>query len=257
MLRLRLSSLENVVHALRSEMYAVKHALGPWYRPELQPQFHTLHHPQPPLATTSQAAERSLSELEHEDGSDHLPESSPHMSLEDPSDIASYFPTQEEATRHVRNGTSHPHPRRTRAATDASYLPPTGHAQAPTSTSSYSAFPSSSAIGFVPGTTYAAGPYANPSSAAGLSHPPGGGAAATSPAVLSIPPLDPTTPLPDTLASLHSSLGTLAGALGALAAARGSESLRTTEEIRGMRAAMHGLRMQVCLSDGHNKVHTI
>ncbi|KAL1942398.1 hypothetical protein VTO73DRAFT_6000 [Trametes versicolor] len=78
-----------------------------------------------------------------------------------------------------------------------------------------------------------------------MSYPQGTAIPTNSPTALSIPPLDPTTPLPDTLATLHSSLGTLAGALGALAAARGSESLHTAEEIRGMRAAMHGLRMQM------------
>ena len=38
MLRLRLSALESVVHTLRSEMFAVKHALGPWYRPDVRPE---------------------------------------------------------------------------------------------------------------------------------------------------------------------------------------------------------------------------
>lgn len=40
---------------------------------------------------------------------------------------------------------------------------------------------------------------------------------------------------------------TLSGAHGALAATRAAESLRTTEELRGLRAATHGLRMQVRL----------
>ncbi|KAI0829712.1 hypothetical protein BC628DRAFT_1358333 [Trametes gibbosa] len=241
MLRLRLSALENVVHSLRSEMYAVKHALGPWYRPETQSQIIIPQHLLSSLATTSQTTEQTLAEVEGAQRTNDTPLLPPG----DPSDIASYFPTPDEATLRGPNGDGHPHLSRTRATTDAS-LPPAGRAQASTSPNPYPAFPSSPAVAFGPSAMYTTGLYATPGSAPGASLPPGTAPAANSSAtIVSVPPLDPTVPLPDTLATLHSSLVTLAGSLGALAAARGSESLRTAEEIRGMRAVMHGLRMQM------------
>lgn len=246
MLRLRLSALENVVHELRSEMFAVKHALGPWYRPDVQPQYHVYRQPELPLAAFD-VLEDPLSEVAEAQGQDptNLSESSPPALPEDPSDIASYFPRPEESTWNAQS-----RPRRSRASTDAARIQHLLPAQSPTSpTAPYpTAFPNTPAVGYVPGgpgMMYGSSSYATPGPVPAISYP-GTAIPTNSPTALSIPPLDPTTPLPDTLATLHSSLGTLAGALGALAAARGSESLRTTEEIRGMRAAMHGLRMQVC-----------
>ncbi len=245
-MRLRLSALENVVHELRSEMYAVKHALGPWYRPDVQPQFHAYRQAEPPLATF-EVLDGPISAAAEAQGQDpiNLSETPPLTLPEDPSDIASYFPNPEESIWNAQS-----RPRRSRASTDATriqHLP----AQSPTSpTAPYpTVFPITPAVGYVPSglaMMYGSSSYTTPGPVPALSYPQGTAIPTNSPTALSIPPLDPTTPLPDTLASLHSSLGTLAGALGALAAARGSESLRTTEEIRGMRAAMHGLRMQVC-----------
>ncbi|KAI0371179.1 hypothetical protein BV20DRAFT_942559 [Pilatotrama ljubarskyi] len=245
-LRLRLLALENVVHELRGEMFAVKHALGPWYRPEVQPQFHADTPVEPPLATGSQVFEESATEVTQLQGVMQDSEASSTGPPTDPSDLASYFPSPEENITEVPV-----RPRRSRAVTDATstrYMSPsTGPALAPTSPpASYAtAFPTASTPGFGPSAIHTPGSYAPPSSVPGISFPQTAPLATTPAATLSIPPLDPTTPLPDTLASLHSSLVTLAGALGALAAARGSESLRTAEEIRGLRAAMHGLRMQV------------
>lgn len=244
MLRLRLSALENVVHALRSEMYAVKHALGPWYRPDVH------FSPQPqaePSFAASEATERPPSEAVEPQGQDlsHLSEPSPPVLPEDPSDIASYFPTPEESTRNIQS-----RPRRSRATTDAARIQQLP-AQSPTSpTTSYpTTFPNATAVGYGlsgPSVMYSSTSFATPGAVPGMSYSQGTAVPANSPTAFTIPPLDPTIPLPDTLATLHSSLVTLAGSLGALAAARGSESLRTAEEMRGMRAAMHGLRMQVC-----------
>ena len=61
---------------------------------------------------------------------------------------------------------------------------------------------------------------------------------------IAIPPLDPSMPLPNTLASLHGSVASLAGALGALATTRAQDALYTGEELRSVRAGIHGLRMQ-------------
>ena len=238
MLRLRLSALESVVHTLRSEMFAVKHALGPWYRPDLQA------HPAPDepyedLEASSQAFERQLAE-----------ELSAHPSTRAEAaatastnavDIASYFPPAEDNAaerlthhRHQRaTSTSGPYGQLSAAQTSGPVSPP----------GSYPAmFPSNSSNAAYPPTTFPpSGSAPGPSYQQGASYP--GSAFA-----VTIPPLDTTTSLPDTLASIHSSLGTLAGALGALAASRGTESLRTNEELRGIRGAMHGLRLQVRLA---------
>ncbi|KAI0743754.1 hypothetical protein C8Q80DRAFT_1272400 [Daedaleopsis nitida] len=195
MLRLRLSALESVVHTLRNEMFAVKHALGPWYQPDVQPQIR--EGPSEDLEA-SEAFERQLAE-----------------------ELAAQpAPAATGGRRRLHGRTSRPTSRPRRKAR---------HRRLLASGSSYLPNYSFQASGQTPGLSYSQG----------ASFP------VTSPAAISIPPLDPTTPLPDTLASLHSTLGTLAGALGALAAARGAESLRTTEELRGLRGAMHGLRMQV------------
>ncbi|KAI0356129.1 hypothetical protein OH77DRAFT_1452845, partial [Trametes cingulata] len=240
-LRLRLLALENVVHELRSEMFAVKHALGPWYRPEVQPQFHAELPAEPRLATESVGSEESATEIAEMQGPvEHAETDSVALSTTDPSDLASYFPSAEGATTNVPV-----RPRRSRAATDAASMrymsPPLGQGQGATSpsTSLPTAIPTVSTPGFGLNTTHTPGPYPSPGAVPGLSFAQAAPLATTPAATLSIPALDPTTPLPDTLASLHSSLVTLAGALGALAAARGSESLRTAEEIRGLRAAVH------------------
>ncbi|RDX44867.1 hypothetical protein OH76DRAFT_1537879 [Lentinus brumalis] len=237
MLRIRLSALESVVHILRSEMFAVKHALGPWYQPDVQPQLLPEDQAVDDEAA-SEAFERQLAEELAAQPSGSLLDNPSSPTSRDPTDIASYFPPSEEVipalpprqTRH-RNTSSVPRiqPSQPSPQVHGPVSPVGPSVQAPYANPSQTPlYPSSSFI--PPGGM----PYVTP----GTSLP------ATSPAI-SIPPLDPTTPLPDTLASLHSSLVTLAGALGALAATRGAESLRTTEELRGLRGAMHGLRMQV------------
>ncbi|KAH9942272.1 uncharacterized protein BXZ73DRAFT_74557 [Epithele typhae] len=216
MLRVRLSALENIVHTLRSEMFAVKHALGPWYPQDLQ------------------ARIMAHSQFEDADASMHLsagtvvrdPMQTPpavpeHTASPDPTDIASYFPPAEDVLEQ-------PSATDDRRRSPAS--PPTGTFPA--------IFPGGPPTGMYGTHAFATSGQAHGSYPHGASSYPGSAYA------ISLPPLDPTMPLPDTLASLHSSLGTLAGALGANASARAAESLRTTEELRGVRAAMHGLRMQ-------------
>ncbi|KAI0769359.1 hypothetical protein BD413DRAFT_557726 [Trametes elegans] len=236
-LRLRLAALENIVHTLRSEMFAVKRALGPWYRPEVQPQFH-----EPEEVETSQATFSSMDSPTPEDtmaeGPPGLPAVPSATPLLDPSDIASYFPPPEETT----SAPPSLRQRRVRAVTEGQR---TQRPSASTSAGSHATIhPDASNSGFSHNTMYTPGSYSTPGSMPGI-YPQGTSLPPVSPAAVSVPPLDPTIPLPDTLASLHSSLVTIAGALGALAAARSAESLRTAEELRGLRGAMHGLRMQV------------
>ncbi|KAI0745521.1 hypothetical protein C8Q76DRAFT_807360 [Earliella scabrosa] len=236
MLRLRLSALESVVHTLRNEMLAVKHALGPWYRPDVQPES-----PPEDLEASTETFERQLAE----DLAAQSPVTATTASLSsasrDPTDIASYFPPAEDPAPAAAAS----RPSRHRSASSVPHIyPPQSAAQThgPTSpTASYQAgFPNP-----VSNTVYANTSFQTPGQTPGMPYSQGPSFPATSPAAISIPPLDPMTPLPDTLASLHSTSVTLAGALGALAATRGAESLRTNEELRALRGAMHGLRMQV------------
>ncbi|KAI1796494.1 hypothetical protein LXA43DRAFT_622017 [Ganoderma leucocontextum] len=238
MLRLRLSALENVVHTLRNEMFAVKYALGPWYRPDLQAEL---------LPEDQQEDLEATVVFEHQLAQDlaaapttAVPENISSSASQDSVDIASYFPPPEETTPQA----TPPHAQhRNTSSVSAAYLPSVGQSRGPLSPppSSYPSLHQSTS----PTTIYAPSPFPTSGQTPGMPYTQGTSFSATSPATFSIPPLDPTTPLPDTLATLHSSLVTLAGAHGALAAARAAESLRTTEELRGLRAAMHGLRIQV------------
>ncbi|TBU29514.1 hypothetical protein BD311DRAFT_263620 [Dichomitus squalens] len=236
MLRLRLSALESVVHTLRSEMFAVKHALGPWYRPDVHPE--VPQEEQPEDFEASIAFERQLAEelapATAVARSDNPPSSAPRDSI----DIASYFPPPETVSTHTGHGST--------SSVAQPYLSSSvGQSHVPLSPPS-STYPSMYAS-TSPTSIYAASSFPTPGhgQTPGMPYAQGSSFTPNAPASISIPPLDPSTPLPDTLATLHSSLVTLAGALGALAASRGAESLRTTEELRGLRAATHGLRMQV------------
>ncbi|OCH95093.1 hypothetical protein OBBRIDRAFT_884174 [Obba rivulosa] len=266
MLRMRLSALEGVVHSLHRQMQAVQRALGPWYRfeddissvpdlvevagPTTATSAHDISDTRAPRAFHTDAHARAG---ETSAGENHVPvptratRHAESMSSLPPArtpadaaelDLASYFPSVDEENvydrqlpqlegRRERRPTIAGTPQRpyTQAQAPAPTLsPPFASPLSPTNYSpvAYSPLPT-----FSPNPSYTAPPV-----------PPAG-------AGISIPPLDPTTPLPNTLASLHGALVTLAGALGGIASARTAEALRTGEELRGLRAAMHGLRMQV------------
>ncbi|KAI0779661.1 hypothetical protein C8Q74DRAFT_706933 [Fomes fomentarius] len=242
MLRLRLSALESVVHALRAEMFAVKHALGPWYRPEVQPELLPEERSED-MQDSSEAFERQLAEELAAQPAVSGSDISSSPTSRDPTDIASYFPPAE--------GPLHAAPaRQSRHRSTSGVLPiypPHSSGQAhpygpisPASNTYQAGFTNSA-----PNVLYGTAAFQTPGQTSGMSYSQGTSFGAASHAAISIPPLDPMKPLPDTLATLHSSLATLAGALGTLAATRSAESLRTAEELRGLRAAMHGLRMQV------------
>ncbi|RPD63964.1 hypothetical protein L227DRAFT_608489 [Lentinus tigrinus ALCF2SS1-6] len=242
MLRLRLSALESVVHILRSEMFAVKHALGPWYRPDVQPEL--LPEDQSAVdEASSEAFERQLAEEIAMQPVGSVSDNPSSPSSRDPTDIASYFPPAEDAdpippSRQTRQRNT---PSISRIHLSQQPSPQGLGPVSPVGSSGQTSYANPSQTPVYPSTAFVI-----PGQPSGMPYPtPGTSLPATSPAAISIPPLDPSTPLPDTLASLHSSLVTLAGALGALAASRGAESLRTTEELRGLRGAMHGLRMQI------------
>lgn len=238
MLRLRLTALENVVHTLRNEMLAVKYALGPWYRPDVQPELPPEDQSEDLEATA--AFEHQLAQDLATTPTTTVLETNSSSVSRDPADIASYFPPPEEATltqRRHRNASS--------VSVPQLPLPSVGQAHGPLSPpgSSYPSLHQTTS----PTAIYGSSPFPPSGQTPAMQYAQGTAFSATSPTTFSIPPLDPTTSLPDTLAALHSSMVTLSGAHGALAAARAAESLRTTEELRGLRAAMHGLRMQVRL----------
>ena len=155
-------------------------------------------------------------------------------------DISSYFPSvEEEDVYHpdfIRSHQSHVHSPQQSAGAGPS------HAREP----SLSHHP------YLPNTQRLPPSLAQPQPASGTLNPaypsnafsPPTYPTVPDPGTLSIPPLDPSTPLPSTLASLHGSLASLAGALGALATTRAQDALYTGEELRSMRAGIHGLRMQ-------------
>ncbi|CDO76196.1 hypothetical protein BN946_scf185037.g19 [Trametes cinnabarina] len=216
-------------------------------KPEVELQPYSEHDREaPPVAISSELPEHTLPDNVdvHNAASRAEPSPPPSATLGDASDISSYFPPVEEVAAQASS-----RPRRTRAITDAHppyVVPSNARPQSTTSpTESYPAARANPLIGAGQHTMYAPGSYPTAGPIPGIPYSQPSALPTPSPATVSVPPLDPSMPLPDTLASLHSSLVTLAGALGALAAARGSDALRTTEELRGLRTAMHALRMQV------------
>ncbi|KZT08395.1 uncharacterized protein LAESUDRAFT_65454 [Laetiporus sulphureus 93-53] len=236
-LRLRLSALEGVVNVLHQELQAVQRALGPWYRSggtEGQGagafQADGLR-PNSENVVPSMAQERSpRSSSAPIQPISHSISANPDSTAGD--DFASYFPPVEEENvyslqipRSDSDNITLARPaRRDHSAIAQGMQPPTTSNPQRIHPPSYS-FPH-------PPSFPSPYPYASTPTA-------------FSPAAITVPPLDPTVPLPSTLASMHASLVSLAGALGSLASARAQDALYTGEELRGMRAGMHGLRMQL------------
>lgn len=236
LLKHRISALEGVVNILRHEMQAVKHALGPWYS-EDDASFNSVA-PGSGISSDGEYGHSGDSQFTSPSGSAR-PEPSSQSPIQPsrlshsraPSatevtetiDLASYFPPAEDEDVYspdfLRSATQYPaagHPHRPQVhlagpnvAAPAAYIPPTPYNV----------------------TSRPVPPYTSPGLAPNLA--------------LAVPPLDPSQPLPATLADLHGMLVSLAGALGALGSARAQDALHTNEELRSVRAGMHGLRMQV------------
>ncbi|KZT70910.1 hypothetical protein DAEQUDRAFT_810205 [Daedalea quercina L-15889] len=272
-LRLRLSALEGVVNTLRYELQAVRRALGPWYRTEDSDDMRRV------WGAASHQSERSLGlEWTPSRSVDVEPISIPHVpssswdeiasttstsapaqatssispvaasELPTGDDISSYFPPAEEEDVYSPDfiRASHLQPQLPQQSTSAGAGP--NHAREPrvshqphlsgTQRIPLSLSQSQSAPG---GMSHAYPPHAfSPTAYPTIPAPPH-----SDPGAISIPPLDPRMPLPSTLASLHGSIASLAGALGALATTRTQDALYTGEELRSMRAGIHGLRMQL------------
>ncbi|PCH43579.1 hypothetical protein WOLCODRAFT_164556 [Wolfiporia cocos MD-104 SS10] len=255
MLRLRLSALEGMVNVMRQELQDVQRALGPWYRPrvadtqsspnqgELRPETSSTSPSAPPVAPFSTASSNESNDTTR---TEHASAPRPTGLTSDVSstDFASYFPSAEEVDVDVYS------PNLLRSVSQGQPLPPRRatamHASASEQRSAPAPpqpQPQPTQPVFSPATFSPIYPHGPSSFGTPLAY--STPSAALPPTAIQVPPLDPTQPLPHTLASLHASLASLAGALGALASTRAQESLYTGEELRSLRAGVHGLRMQM------------
>ncbi|KAI0949720.1 hypothetical protein AcW1_009244 [Taiwanofungus camphoratus] len=276
-LRLRLAALEGVVSVMRQELQAVQHALGPWYRPEMSDGRRpseadtegnvfsaTVHELDATMPTaqvqvlpqvngTARPRSRNQSSVA---SPSQIPASNAAAGDTSDIDLASYFPPaseddiyspqflQLESQRHQQDQQdrlNRPTDGQTPSTTQRPHSTPM-QIQATAYPNSSHAIPSSYPPTYLP-------PFSSASYSSGPSNfPPMSYASPThsfSPTAITVPPLDLTTPLPNTFGSLHASLVSLAGALSALVNARAADSLHMGEELRSVRAGMHGLRMQL------------
>lgn len=268
-LRLRLSALEGVVNTLRFELQAVRRALGPWYRMEdseprrgwgsatsQPPHFSSVQSPPSTFATIDPLVPSRVSSSSQDETDTASASSAPPPHLTSPvnrgtssefapgDDISSYFPSAEEEDVYspdfIRTHQSNIQSPQQSAGAGPSHVrdPNLSHHSHLSGTQHVTLSLSQSQP--IPGGM-------NPAYPSNMFSPtayPNIPAPHTDLATIAIPPLDPSMPLPNTLASLHGSIASLAGALGALATTRAQDALYTGEELRSMRAGIHGLRMQ-------------
>ena len=254
-LRSRLDAFEGLVNSLRRELDIVRAALGPWYRPE---SISSITRPARTASSSPEAASTSRvpsQELDSAHVPNALPESLPTSPPlpGDPADIASYFPPLEDdggdaqARYHV---TDLQH-------ISLSYVPaspPSGASAAAVASSSQQQQQVPNAR--LPPTFYS--PYTQmPTIPQGqpMQTPPQ--ASQPSP----IAPLNLSTTLEGALSGLRESIVTLSASVDSLGRRQEvssmTEAMRTAEEIRSLRAVVHGLRMQVRLtvSPLHHPTH--
>ncbi|KAI0694346.1 hypothetical protein BC835DRAFT_1014433 [Cytidiella melzeri] len=236
-LRQRVSVLDGIVTSLQRELSTMKSALGPWYRSERRSTSNS--HSQ--LAPISAAHTRTISPSgEGSTRSSDIGSLTNTLAMPtQPSvgsgvsasanDLSSYFPAPEpdDWLPMDYRSASHDH-------TLQSIL----HSGAPSSSSSAAARPPIHSPLSNPSTTLPYTAYSQPQSS-GYSAP------LPSP----VAPLDLSTNLEGSLLGLRESIVTVNAALDSLArkqdVALTTESMRTAEEIRSLRAIIHGLRMQV------------
>ncbi|KAH9920072.1 uncharacterized protein B0H18DRAFT_1213551 [Fomitopsis serialis] len=255
-LRLRLSAVEGVVNTLRFELQTVRRALGPWYSVEDSDQRRgwgsTLQHQgrtagDPTSSTPLSVDPSAMSSIRDENASATSPSAPPQATspvipttseLAARSDLSSYFPPAEDEDVYSPDFIR-AHKLREQAPVNLAILltlrRPTARISQARSAFLFAVSIASGGLSH-PYPPHTFSPAAYPSVSA-PPHP--------DPGVISIPPLDPSVPLPNTLASLHGSIASLAGALGALATTRAQDALYTGEELRSMRAGIHGVRMQL------------
>ncbi|KAI0344778.1 hypothetical protein BDW22DRAFT_1091035 [Trametopsis cervina] len=227
-LRHKVAALDGVITSLKRELSAVKLALGPWYR--LDGSTNSWSRIQSSAATSSRSeAPRPSSSVRVADGVTEQAQQVPTAtSTPNSSDLSSYFPSSEQddflpldlpsgVDNHVTTSTAQ-QPASTSFATYQLPASPTTHR-----------------------TPYV--PFSPPQSA-GYNIP-----TATSPPQSPVAPLDISSTLEGSLEGLRGSVVAISAALDSLGrkheVALTTESMRNTEEIRSLRAIIHGLRMQV------------
>ena len=234
-LRHKLDALEGIVTSLKRELDAAKAALGPWYRPDF-PRQSLRYSPSPPEAASSsrrdssESARRPFAGIVQPTASGGAAIESLHVQASmrplqtDSSDIASYFPPAEDLYSTAE------------ATAATSDFPPFSLA----STASSSSQVTSQQLGHAPRPLPL---YSNYSQIPPLAQPP------VSPQPTPVAPLNLSTNLEGALSSLRESIVTLSASVDSLGRrqelAVNTEAMRTAEEIRSLRAVVHGLRMQV------------
>ncbi|KAI0093146.1 hypothetical protein BDY19DRAFT_1064390 [Irpex rosettiformis] len=236
-LRHKVTVMDGIIASLRRELSAVKAALGPWFRPD-----------------------RCAAAGSHSGSSgDHVIHG---VSLSRNGDAPGVFDNA-TFTGHARDGVYSP-PVPTGPDDLASYFPepepddwlPADYRSGSheSTTQPASQYPTVSTSQLVPQTTTQASstnrstalphaPYTQTQLSAYTVLPP------ASPSQSAVAPLDISTSLEGSLLGLRESIVTLSGAVDSLGRrqdiALTAESMRTAEEIRSLRAIIHGLRMQV------------
>ncbi|OBZ68045.1 hypothetical protein A0H81_11856 [Grifola frondosa] len=209
LLRHRVSALEGIVNSLYREMSAVKHALGPWYRPEAtvpvvaeealeQSAFDNAEEAFE-VGTTDELFMQAPSSILSQSSRPSVRATSNTGTTGDPVDLASYFPPAEEDTDHRPSLQSHqpplsnahrPHAFSPQSQAGATFQLP--HPSTPSTLYPTGAYPPAAA--YAPSTSYATYPPPTVPSSLPLSpiYPPG--TTFAPPTTISVPPLDPTNP---------------------------------------------------------------
>ena len=247
-LRARLDALEGIINTLRRELEIARTALGPWYRPDTVGRY--ARAPSSGSAAQRPAGSRRSSQ-ELDSPFDTVSQYAASTTAEPPSsppsssvhtDIASYFPPPEDEPRVIYSSSgreSHPH---------GSASPSAG----PSTVSVGAAAPSMQQLQQHPHTTWPPPSYYTPYPQISLAQPqpiPVSVPMPSPPQPCPVAPLNLSTTLEGALNGLRESIVTLSAAVDSLGRRQEvssmTESLRTAEEIRSLRAVVHGLRMQV------------
>ena len=278
-LRRKVDALEGVVSVLTRENEGLKGALGPWCRPDIQPDFPvasssritaemiplrrdgpTTQPSQPsalrsasitnaPSSTVSPAlaVNTPLASPQHHSpgGTSILPSSSRPTAHGEVADLASYFPPDNVAEGTLEEGELlEPGLDGVSAADGASSgQTETGRNRSISSSQPYPFYPDTYPYAY-PSTS----PYALPSTSH-LGTAPISSMSSSPSHVPPVAPLNISTSLHRTLLALRDSIVTLTNAVDSLArrqdVALATEAMRTNEDIRSLRVVIHGLRMQV------------
>ena len=239
-LRHKISVMDGIITSLRRELSTVKAALGPWYRPDRRAVAGYRIAASLASATHIASSPRNEDTTGTSDGTTHNGDATvpAHPSVSTGSfgnadDLSSYFPEPEPDDWLPADYRSQSHEAITQTPSSYSTASSSHPVQQQTAHTA-----STIRSNVLPHVSYAQTQY---SAYAGVSP--------VSPSQSPVAPLDISTSLEGSLHGLRESIVTLSGALDSLGRrqdiALTTESTRTAEEIRSLRAILHGLRMQV------------